>query len=137
MEYLNILFLRKTLGNKRNFALVATLASLSLCAFYFRATIKREIDLVLLSQADCEAFARLKGIDAGLRLVEVDIAEMANKVKESKKSRYLQEIAQISSDLDYIYSELDQVRGGELIKSERKLIVSRAHALTSVVDSWV
>jgi hypothetical protein len=50
---------------------------------------------------------------------------------------YEEVIAELSSDIDYLLAELDQMRGGDSLKQKRKEIASKLTVLSRNVDIWI
>lgn len=45
-------------------------------------------------------------------------------------------LAELSSDIDYLYGELDQIRGDESIVRQRKAIVEEVNCVSKKADAW-
>jgi hypothetical protein len=46
-------------------------------------------------------------------------------------------ITPVTTDIDYVFTEIDSVRGGDLVKIKRKEIVETLKLLSDRVDAWL
>jgi hypothetical protein len=111
---------------------VAVFAGLS---YWFRDKLYDEYELWTASADHLKTLQLLGRISKGTDIIETTVTRLQALSREQRASSKA-EVAQLSSDLDFIYGELDTVRGNENIKAKRKGLVARVHGLTQLVETW-
>lgn len=108
-----------------------------------RETILNEVDKLFSDEKRAGTLLRLERIAHAISLVQVEASRLeksshssSNSNSESSLDRGSLRIAlaQLSSDVDYILAELDQIRGDDKIKSKRKELVTRTNTVVERVE---
>jgi hypothetical protein len=103
--------------------------------YLYRESIWDTIEYWTCSEKDATTIELLGRINTAIDLV-VETANRIDKMTKEERSKSTGDMGQLSGDLDFIYAELDSVRGGEGVKQRRKRLVARAHAVTKMLESW-
>ena len=85
---------------------------------------------------DRGAFDRLAIIEKAVDAVvsELDTVKIRPGSDDVQKKKAL---AQVNTDIDFVFGELDQVRGGDGVKRRRKVIADRLKPLADEVDRMI
>ena len=146
-------------SNPKTLIFLSSVFTLSAFAFYHRACISRwTADFIERISADKDKLLVLElidRIDSASLLVLREIDEVAaqlsiyeshidpNNCEKHKSEKLLKfgkirtQLSQISSDIDFIYAELDQVRGDKSVVDKRKRIVEKVNKMSKIVDGWM
>ncbi len=111
---------------------LVTIASATLL-YFRRESILDGIDLLVSSPERVIILKHLWRIQNGLQLIEESLTSLKNSSvpndQDSKK-----ELFELSADVDFVLSELDQIRGDQAIKMKRKELVSKANESASFIE---
>ena len=100
------------------------------------------IENLFLSTSDVESLELVSRIEEACKIVTLDIKEFCEKYQHhsnlSNSSELSRCLSVISYDLDFIYSELDNIHcQNEAVKRKRKVLVEKMNAQTLIVDEWI
>ncbi len=104
--------------------------------------------MLYLPASDNSAYSKLERIESAINAAEVRIKEIEREFSvavetENDNERGVlrakanKDLSGLSADVDYIFSELDQVRGGDMVKAFRKLLTERLGALGRGIDDLI
>ena len=86
------------------------------------------------NDTDRIAWSRLKVLEKAISLIMVDFESIQTQQDPAAISKIL---AQVTSDIDFVLAEIDEVRGSDLVKKHRKLLVLRLRPVTENVDRLI
>ena len=130
----NILLLcREMKANVGNLILIASIGITTFIVIQNYEYICESIDIALSSSSRQAVLSRLKAIKKAIGAVEDDAAAVsrttAKPVVEIRR-----EWGEVSVAIDFLFSQLDDIRGDEAIKGKRKQLVDRLNSLTQLVE---
>lgn len=132
----------------RKFTSIAAISVTSLVfvvyLWFSRIQIGHYISKLPLSAKDVESYQYLEDIEIALNKLERDLTKIEVDVTRSDlssldvlgehKKNFGTKLGALSSNLDFLFGELDQVRGNQTIKDYRRLLSDRMNKIASRLD---
>ena len=86
------------------------------------------------NDTDRAAWSRLKVLEKAIALIFIDFESIQTQQDSAAVSKIL---AQVTSDIDFVLAEIDEVRGSDAVKKHRKLLVLRLRPVAESVDRLI
>ena len=102
--------------------LILSLAAVAIAGYFCYQT---------YNDTDRIAWSRLKVLEKAISLIITDFDSIQTQQDPTSISKIL---AQVTSDIDYVLAEIDELRGSEEVKKHRKLLVLRLRPVADMVD---
>jgi hypothetical protein len=121
------------------FSIICICSVAAAAAYAYQTEASHAIESMMAHPRDGAALERLKKLHSAVLFIETTYNELSRRFdSETRLSIYERgmlknELASLSSDADYVFSELDQIRGGEAIKRKRKNLVDYMNKIVSAI----
>ena len=79
----------------------------------------------------------LINLSKGIKLLSIDIKQLEDDYNNNINNDFKSKLSITYSDIDYIFSKLDGIRGDEVIKSKRKKLVEEMKCLSIKLDELI
>jgi hypothetical protein len=125
------------MSDRRTIIIVtATLASVGTVLLWYKwQTIANQADFLYVTEGDYPPLRLLHKISHAITIVEADFMKVKKGLKHAAIDPAAKKVlAGVTDDIDFIFAELDQVRGGDFIKRKRKALAERLKCLSDEVD---
>jgi hypothetical protein len=118
--------------------LTTTFGVAALLLWFQKDSLLEQVDYLYVTADDQAPLRVLHRISKAIIIVEKEFAKFLKTKKGSNLDATAKKIlAGVTSDIDYIFGELDQVRGGDYIKKRRKFLVERLKRVSDDVDHFL
>jgi hypothetical protein len=111
-------------------------------AYAYQNEISHVVETIIADPQDSAALEKLHKLHSAILFIEVTYNELNRRFTSRKhlttyeKGILKNELASLSSDADYVFGELDQIRGGEAIKRKRKKLVDHMNKIVSAIEKF-
>ena len=116
-------------------------AGLAISSYLFREDIESWTAIIMANEEDKVSIEKLRRITKAFRMVleafesvEVAILKLAIP-KPIATAEQQKAIVEATSDVDFMYAELDTIRGSPAVKTKRKEMAEKLNSLSSRIDS--
>lgn len=116
-------------------------AGLAISSYLFREDIESWTAIIMANEEDKISIEKLRRITKAFRMVleafesvEVSILKLGVP-KPVATPEQQKAIVEATSDVDFMYAELDTIRGSPAVKTKRKEMAEKLNALSSRIDS--
>lgn len=116
-------------------------AGLAISSYLFRDDIESWTAIFMANEGDKISIEKLRRITKAFRMVleafeTVEISIINSKLpKPAATAEQQKAIVEATSDVDFMYAELDTVRGSPAVKTKRKEMAEKLNSLSSRIDS--
>lgn len=116
-------------------------AGLAISSYLFRDDIESWTAIFMANEGDKVSIEKLRRITKAFRMVleafeTVEISILNSKLPKPVATAEQQKaIVEATSDVDFMYAELDTVRGSPAVKTRRKEMAEKLNSLSSRIDS--
>lgn len=116
-------------------------AGLAITSYLFRDDIESWTAIFMANEGDKVSIEKLRRITKAFRMVleafeTVEISILSSKLsKPAATTEQQKAIVEATSDVDFMYAELDTVRGSSAVKTKRKEMAEKLNSLSSRIDS--
>ena len=116
-------------------------AGLAISSYLFREDIESWTAIIMANEEDKVSIEKLRRITKAFRMVieafeSVEVAILKLSIpKPIATAEQQKAIVEATSDVDFMYAELDTIRGSPAVKTKRKEMAEKLNSLSSRIDS--
>ena len=113
---------------------VATISLLAILIYRNRSYLKKTW-IYLISSTETQAqFEHIELIEKALLFVHKSLMELKNIMADMPNDEQILNLKKLSSEMDYIFAEIDSISGDDYVKELRRDLVNTAHILSEHLD---
>jgi len=121
-------------SRRNTIIIVATVSILAAVIYSHRSYLKRTWTYLFANAQIKDQLEHISLIEKALLFVNKSLAELKSLMTDMPNSDQLLNLKKLTSEIDYIFEEIDSISGDDYVKSLRRELVNSAHLLSEHLD---